>query len=171
VNRTLLHLSLLALLAAGTVPGSRASDTTPPANTTPPAAPASTPATATEPTVGPVIELPPIAVGAERLHELEVAISRIEKQIEKEKKKVKPGELDRALNNEKVSSAAALFGGNSSKHLSAVAAYRVNLLESERLVLEGMKRPRSAEELNDLQAELEQLHVAQRNLDKVQVQH
>ena len=74
-------------------------------------------------------------------------------------------DLDRTLNNEKLSRAAAIFGGNSSEHLSAVAASRVMLLEQERDVLEAMKRPTTLQELAMMEKEVEQLRETRRNLD------
>lgn len=132
-----------------------------------PPAPEPTPAPASPPTVGPVIELPKIQVTSSRLKQLDKAIARLDKLIAREKKKVKVNELDRALNNEKVSTAAAIFGGNSASHLSAIAATRVNLMESERTILEGMKFPLTKKELADLETELDQLRITRRNLDNV----
>ena len=83
----------------------------------------------------------------------------------REKKKVKSSELDKALNNPKLAQTAAIFGGNSAAHLSAVAASRVSLLETERAVLEAMKRPSTLQGLAMLEAELEQLRTTRRNLD------
>ena len=59
----------------------------------------------------------------------------------------------------------AIFGGNSSAHLSAVAASRVMLLEQERDVLEAMKRPATKDELQMMEAQIEQLRTTRRNLD------
>jgi len=73
--------------------------------------------------------------------------------------------LDRTLNNASISRAAAIFGGNSSDHLSAVAATRVALLENERDVLEAMKRPATLDELAMMEKELQQLRLTRRNLD------
>ncbi|MBI2498460.1 MAG: hypothetical protein HYV75_11285 [Opitutae bacterium] len=126
-------------------------------------APAPTPAS--PPTVGPVIELPKIQVTSSRLKQLDKEIAKLDKLIAREKKKVKVNELDRALNSDKVSTAAAIFGGNSASHLSAIAATRVNLMESERTILEGMKFPLTKKELADLETELDQLRITRRNLD------
>ena len=103
----------------------------------------------------PAIELPT----------LQVTITKLDKLIAREKKKVKSSELDKALNNPKLAQTAAIFGGNSAAHLSAVAASRVSLLETERAVLEAMKRPSTLQGLAMLEAELEQLRTTRRNLD------
>jgi hypothetical protein len=80
---------------------------------------------------------------------------------------VKPGELDKALNNSQLAHAAAIFGGNSADYLSTVAAGRVALLETERGVLEAMKRPATLEDLAMLEKELDELRTTRRNLDNV----
>lgn len=118
-------------------------------------------------TSGPVINLPLIVVREERVKQLDKEIAKLEKLIVREKKKVKSTDLDRALNNSKLASAAAIFGGNSSEHLSAVAASRVSLLEAERDVLEEMKHPGTAENLKHLEDERRQLQDFRRNLDNV----
>ncbi len=117
-----------------------------------------------------VLTLPKVEVTAGRIHELDVAIKKLDKLIAREKAKVKSTELDKALNNPKLTNAAAIFGGNSASHLAAVAATRVNLMENERMVLESMKLPRTLEQLAGLEAELDQLRTTRRNLDNVQAQ-
>jgi hypothetical protein len=114
---------------------------------------------------GPAVVLPTVQVTAGRIHDLDKEIGRLDKLIAREQKKVKSSELDKALNNAQLSHAAAIFGGNSAEHLSAVAASRVALLETERSVLEAMKRPATREDLAMLEAELEQLRTTRRNLD------
>lgn len=111
------------------------------------------------------IVLPTIQVTAGRIREIDRTLVKLDKQIAREKKKVKATELDRALNNRKLATTAAIFGGNSSDHLSAVAATRVSLMETERAVLEAMKRPVTEAALQALETELEQLRITRRNLD------
>jgi hypothetical protein len=112
-----------------------------------------------------VLELPKIQVTAQRIKAIDKDIKRLDKMIAREKNKVRSSELDRTLNSEKLSHAAAIFGGNSSDHLSAVAATRVALLENERDVLEAMKRPTTLDELAMMEKEIEQLRESRRNLD------
>jgi len=112
-----------------------------------------------------VLELPKIQVTAQRIKEIDKEIKKLDKMITREKAKVKSSELDRTLNNEKLAHAAAIFGGNSSDHLSAVAATRVALLENEREVMEAMKRPTTLDELAMMQKEVDQLRETRRNLD------
>lgn len=115
----------------------------------------------------PVLALPKIEVTSTRLRQIDVELIKIDKQIAREKKNVKSTEVDKALNNEKVTKVAAIFGGNSAKHLSAVAATRVELLEAERSILEAMKLPTNRVEMEAMTKELEELRTARRNLDKV----
>lgn len=115
-----------------------------------------------------VLVLPKLEVlGAGRIKEIDAEIRKLDKLIVREKKKVNPGELDRTFNSPKLTRAAALFGGNDSAHLSAVAASRVALLETERDVLEAMKRPASLEARREMEKELDQLRATRRNLDNV----
>ena len=112
-----------------------------------------------------VMVLPKLEVTAQRAKEIDRELKRVDKMIARERKKIKSTDLDKTLNNEKLSRAAALFGGNSAEHLSAVAASRVMLLEQERMVLEAMKRPATIEERKMMAAEIEQLRITRRNLD------
>ena len=129
-----------------------------------PAAPA--PATPSKaPAVDPVLELPKIQVTAPRAKQIDKEIKRLDKLIAREKNKIKPTDLDKTLNNEKVATVAAIFGGNSAGHMSAVAASRVMLLEQERDVFEAMKRPTTLEDLKMMEAQIEELRTTRRNLD------
>lgn len=112
-----------------------------------------------------VLALPKMEVTAQRIKKLDKMIVKLDKMIAREMKKVKSSELDKALNNPQLARAAAIFGGNSADHLSAVAATRVALLENERRVMEAMKRPATLEELAMMEAEVDQLRITRRNLD------
>jgi hypothetical protein len=112
-----------------------------------------------------ILELPKIQVTAQRIKKIDKDIKRLDKMIAREKAKVKSSDLDKALNNEKLTRVAAIFGGNSADHLSAVAATRVALLENERDVMEAMKRPTTLAELAMMDKEIEQLRETRRNLD------
>jgi hypothetical protein len=122
---------------------------------------AGTEAAATEP----VLELPKLQVTAQRAKEIDRELKRLDKLIARERKKIRATDLDRTLNNDKLARAAAIFGGNSAEHLSAVAASRVLLMEQERMVLEAMKRPATIEERRMMDAEVRQLRLTRRNLD------
>ena len=149
------HLLLILCFAAGQylfAAGENNPPASPPANAKPAASTA-------------VLELPKIQVNAQRIKSIDKEIKRLDKMIAREKKNVKSTELDQALNNTSLSRAAAIFGGNSSEHMSAVAATRVALLENERDVMEAMKRPATLDELHMMEAEIEQLRLTRRNLD------
>jgi len=132
---------------------------------TPPAAAAAPSTPAKAPAVDPVLELPRIQVTGQRAKQIDKEIKRLDKLIGREKNKIKPTELDKTLNNEKVATVASIFGGNSADHMSAVAASRVMLLEQERDVLEAMKRPTTLEDLKMMEAQVEELRTTRRNLD------
>jgi hypothetical protein len=160
VNRPDLRRVLLALLLATGVSQLRADEPAP-------AKAATKPAEAAVPS-GEVLELPKLEVlGAGQIKEIDAEIGKLDKLITRERKKVNPGELDRTFNSPKLTRAAALFGGNDSEHLAAVAASRVALLETERGVLEAMKRPASLEARREMEKELDQLRITRRNLDNV----
>jgi cyanate lyase len=108
-----------------------------------------------------------VTVSQSRIRQIDNEIRKLDKLIAREEKKLKSSELDKTLNNSQVATAAALFGGNSAEHLAAVAASRMSLLQTERDVLESMKRPASREALAMMDAELEQLRTTRRNLDNV----
>ncbi|HQY04796.1 MAG TPA: hypothetical protein PLQ52_01910 [Lacunisphaera sp.] len=112
-----------------------------------------------------VLELPKVEVTSARVKQIDNELKKIDKQITREKKKLKSTTLDKSLNSDKVSNAAAIFGGNSASHMVAVAAARVNLLESERSLLERLKFPRTEEDKAIIEKELVNLRTARRNLD------
>lgn len=146
------HLLLTLCLATGT--GLLAADAKAPEPAAPkPVAPAE------------VLELPKIQVTTQRIKSIDKDIKRLDKMIAREKNKVKSTDLDKTLNNDKLARGAAIFGGNSADHLSAVAATRVALLENERDVLEAMKRPTTLDELAMMEKEIEQLRITRRDLD------
>jgi hypothetical protein len=109
--------------------------------------------------------MPKFEVQAQRINWLNREIKRVDKMIAREKAKVKSTDLDRALNNEKLVRAAAIFGGNTADHLSALAATRVNLLENERDILEAMKRPATLEEMAMFEEQIVQLRKLRRDLE------
>ena len=112
-----------------------------------------------------VLALPKVEVTSARIKQIDNEIKKVEKQIAREKKKLKSTDLDKSLNSDKVSTAAAIFGGNSASHMVAVAASRVNLLESERSLLERLKFPRTEEDKAMIEKELVSLRTTRRNLD------
>ena len=141
-----------------------------PANPAPAAAPAKNPPEApkaAEPTASDkeVLALPKLEVTSARVKAIDAELKKIDKQIAREKKNLKSTNLDQSLNSDKASKAAAIFGGNSASHMVAVAATRVNLLESERAMLERLKFPRTEEDQALIEKEIENLRTTRRNLD------
>jgi len=169
--RPLLALALLAwagLLRAAD-PASPPAANPPPANPPPPAkTPATPPPAAPKAVNTEVLVLPTVQVTATRIKQIDKELEKLDKLIAREKGNVKPGELDKALNSPKLSTAAAIFGGNSSEHLSEMAASRVSILEAERSILEDMKRPASLDDLKQLETELDQLKTTMRDLDNIE---
>jgi hypothetical protein len=159
VNRTNL---LPALLAAFILPLSAAEPAKPAGQ---PAKPAETPAT--EPTAADkeVLALPKVEVTSARIKAIDNELKKIDKQIAREKKNLKSTNLDKSLNSDKATKAAAIFGGNSASHMVAVAATRVNLLETERNLLERLKFPRTEEDQALIEKELVSVRTTRRNLD------
>ncbi len=151
------HIFIVLLAVA--LPLSAAESATP----AEPAKPA--PAAETTPADKEVLALPKVEVTSARIKQIDNEIKKVEKQIAREKKKLKSTDLDKSLNSDKVSTAAAIFGGNSASHMVAVAASRVNLLESERNLLERLKFPRTEEDKAMIEKELVSLRTTRRNLD------
>jgi hypothetical protein len=112
-----------------------------------------------------VVALPKVEVTSARVKAIDAELKKIDKQIAREKKNLKSTNLDESLNSDKASKAAAIFGGNSASHMVAVAATRVNLLESERAMLERLKFPRTEEDQALIEKEIENLRATRRNLD------
>lgn len=141
----------------------------PPATSMQPEAKAPAAATAADAKApdGKVVIMQPVKVTAQRIRELDREIRKMDKLISREKQHLKSTELDKALNNDKLTQAAAIFGGNSASTLAVVAAQRLALLETERELLEAMKVPRSLEEVAMLEKEREQVRTTRRNLDNI----
>lgn len=165
MNHTLFLRRTTLILAASLALSLPAAESAPtePAKTAPAKEPA--PAAETTPADKEVIVLPTVEVTSARIKQIDNELKKIDKQIAREKKKLKSTDLDKSLNSDKVSNAAAIFGGNSASHMAAVAASRVNLLESERSLLERLKFPRTEEDKAMIEKELVNLRTTRRNLD------
>jgi hypothetical protein len=120
----------------------RAAETNPPK---PAAAPKSAPASASAvKTEGPTVVLPKVEVSASRLREIDLTIRKLEKLIARESKLLEKSAVDDTLNNEKVSRAAALFGGKSTVQRASVAAVRIESMQKEISLLETLRTPLTA---------------------------
>jgi hypothetical protein len=70
------------------------------------------------------------------------------------------------LNGSKVSSALAIFGGQSSDDRSTVAKERVAMMEEERDMIEAIAQATTKEEKAELQKTLESMREMRRELEK-----
>jgi len=112
-----------------------------------------------------VTTLPSMEVRNSRITELDLQIRKLEKDITRERKKMKSSDLDVSLNDAKTSKKFSLFGGKSTEQRESVAAERVQLMEAERDILEAMKLPKTKAELALLQKQIDDLRIVRRDLD------
>lgn len=135
-----------------------------------PIAPAAAPdsaATAAAPAKAPeeVTTLPSMEVRNSRITEIDLQIRKLEKDIARERKKMKSSDLDVSLNDAKTTKKFSLFGGKSTEQRESVAAERVQLMEAERDIMEAMKLPKTKAELALLQKQVDDLRAVRRDLD------
>ena len=136
-----------------------------------PATPASASATATPtepspPTKAseePATVLPQIEVNRSKLHPLARELYEKEKEIAREKELTKPTELDKALNNPKIS--VPLFGGQSTSSRASVASERTSLLQAEADLIEEIGRAKTKEQKAELRQQLDALKKIRRELE------
>ena len=110
--------------------------------------------------------LPKVEVRKERITVLDQKIAQQEQDIARERKNLKPSEVDTALNDSKIAKPLSIFGGESSQFRQRVASERVELMEAEKDILEAMKRARTKEEKQELQKQLDELKATRRELEK-----
>jgi hypothetical protein len=111
----------------------------------------------------PATILPKIEVNRSKLHPLARELYEKEKEIAREKELTKPTELDKALNNPKVS--IPLFGGQSTSSRASVASERKALLEAEADLIEEIGRARTKEQKMELRKQLDELKKVRRELE------
>lgn len=133
--------------------------------TTQPNQPATIAPAAAIPIADPVTTLPGVEVRGQRITEIDIKIRKLEKDIAREKKKIKSTDLDKSLNDPALTKSFSLFGGKSTAQRESVAADRVNLMEAERDLLENMKQARTPAEIEMLQQKINDLRELRRNLD------
>jgi hypothetical protein len=110
--------------------------------------------------------LPKVEVTKGRITVLDQKLAKQEQDIARERKNLKPSEVDTALNDSKIAKPMAIFGGESSQFRQRVAAERVELMEAERDILEAMKRAKTKEEKQELQKQLDEIKAVRRDLEK-----
>ncbi len=114
-----------------------------------------------------VITLPKVEVTAGRIREIDMALKRLDKQISRETKRLEKTQADEVLNSDKVSRAAALFGGKSTAQRTSVTAVRLQSLEKERMLLESLKVPQPEKERLLVEKEIEAQRTYRRELDHI----
>ncbi len=114
----------------------------------------------------PATVLPQVEVNKSRINVLDREIHEQDKDIAREQKNTKSTELDKALNDSKVSTALSVLGGQSADYRANLAKERVGLMQDERDILEQMKLARTAKEKAELQKELDEIRAIRRDLEK-----
>lgn len=110
--------------------------------------------------------LPKVEVRKGRITELDRQVAKQNEEIAREKKNTKPTPLDETLNGSKVSSALAIFGGQSSNDRSTIAQERVSMMEDERDLIEAIAQATTKEEKAELQKTLDSMRAMRRELEK-----
>lgn len=110
--------------------------------------------------------LAPVEVKKGRLIEVSREIVELQDQIDREKKKTKSTETDKALNDSRVSSALSIFGGSSAESREELARQRVSLMESELELLQMSLAAKTQAERDDLQSQAGELREMRRNLER-----
>lgn len=147
-------------------PSPAATATGAPVATTTSPAPGSTPGAAAAPAQEPAKVLPKVEVRKGRVTELDRQLEKQNQEIAREKKNTKPTALDDTLNGSKVSSALAIFGGQSSEDRSTIAKERVAMMEEERDMIEAIAQANTKEEKEELQKTLDSMREMRRELEK-----
>lgn len=114
----------------------------------------------------PATVLPKMEVRKSRITVLDQQLALQEEAIARERKNLKPSEVDLALNDEKVAKPLALFGGDSAQFRKRVASERVELMEVEKDLLQAIAQARTKKEKEELQSQLDQIRAVRRDLDK-----
>jgi pyruvate/2-oxoglutarate dehydrogenase complex dihydrolipoamide acyltransferase (E2) component len=138
-----------------------------------PAAPSAAPAPAATPAKSPApkaedkpVTLPVFQVSGARLREIDLKIKKLEKQIEREKTALEKSALDDTLNNDKVSNAAALFGGKSTSQRESVAVVRIESMEKELQLLDTLRTPLTNADRDLIEKLIDDQRVYRRSLDE-----
>lgn len=117
-------------------------------------------------TEGDTVKMPVFTVTGQRLKEIDVTIKKLEKQISREKKQLEKSNLDDALNGEKVSKAASIFGGKSTVQRASVAAVRIESMEKELQLLETLRTPLTKDDRAMIEKLVEDQRTYRRSLDE-----
>ena len=112
----------------------------------------------------PATVLPKVEVNRGKVSPLARELYEKEKEIVREKQLTKSGELDKALNNPKVT--VPLFGGQSTTSRQSIASERVSLLEAEADLIEEIAHAKTKEQKAELRRQLEGLKKVRRELEQ-----
>lgn len=145
-----------------------------PAATPPPAEPVEKPAekspSATaanaQAATQPAAVLPKVEVKKARITVLDVQLAEQQKEIAREQKLTKPTELDKALNDSKVSKTLSVLGGQSAEYRANIAKERVSMMQEESDIIEAIAHAKTKEERAELQKTLDELRAYRRDLEK-----
>lgn len=122
-------------------------------------------ATPPAPVQEPAAVLPQVDVKKSRITELDRQLGKKNEEIAREKKNTKPTQLDQTLNGPKVSTALALFGGQSSDDRANIAKERVAMMEDEKSLMEAIAQTTDKTEKEELQKTLDGLKAMRRELE------
>ncbi|PTX94357.1 hypothetical protein [Opitutus sp. ER46] len=110
--------------------------------------------------------LPKMEVKKERITVLDQQLALQNQQIAREQKLTKPTELDKALNDSRITKPLAIFGGESADVRKNVASERVSLMEDEKDLIEAIAHAKTKAEKAELQRQLDLLRLQRRELEK-----
>lgn len=107
--------------------------------------------------------LPKVEVNRSKPTELGRMMYETEKEIVREKQLTKSSELDKALNNSKVS--LPVFGGQTTSSRESIAAERVSLMEAEKDLIEEIAHAKTKADKQKLEKELLEIKKIRRELE------
>lgn len=114
----------------------------------------------------PAAVMPKVEVRRDRITILDQKLAVQEKEIAREKVNTKPTELDKALNDSRLVKPLSIFGGESAEQRATVAQDRVDVMESEKDLIEAIAYARTKEQKAELQKQLDELRMYRRELEK-----
>jgi hypothetical protein len=110
--------------------------------------------------------LPRVEVKKSRITELDQKLAKQEQDIARERKNLKSSEVDTALNDAKIARPLSIFGGESAQFRQRVASERVELMEAEKDLIEGIAHAKTKAQKQELQKQLDELKAVRRELEK-----
>jgi hypothetical protein len=114
----------------------------------------------------PAAVLSKVEVTKPRITVLDVQLQEQEKAIAREQQNTKPTELDKALNDSKVTKALSILGGQSADFRANLAKERVSMMQEESDLIEAIAHAKTKEERAEFQKQLDELRAYRRDLEK-----